>query len=215
MVSALTADMTDITTPGLNRAQFLRRGAAGSLALVTGGSIVATMTGPAFAATDSGLDDVTIAQTAAAAELLAVNAYGTAIRSKLFKGPSLTYLRAARKNEQDHYKGLADTLKSLGQSVPVASDFKYEYPRFRNATDIVRFARTLETAFVGAYLQAVQELDNNDLKVIAAQIAVNEGSHLGFFNGVLNPGKGVTASFPKQVALPDVVKAVKTYQKDA
>lgn len=194
--------------PGIDRAQFLRRGAMGTMALVSGGTLLATMKGDAFAQTGE-LSDTDIATFAASAELLAVRVYGVAINSGLFKGGSLDYLRNARKAEQAHYKALAGV---LGDAAPKAGDFTYSLPRLRNARQVLDFAITLETAFLGAYLAAVRELDDAGLKVVAAQIAANEASHLGFFKNARNPGSVVPA-IPKLGDLGEIVKTVGTLQK--
>lgn len=193
---------------GIDRAQFLRRGALGTMALVSGGSVLATMKGDAFAQTGE-LSDTDIATFAASAELLAVKVYGTAISSKLFKGGSLSYLRNARKAEKAHYEALAAV---LGSGAPTAGDFEYSLPRLRSAGQILNFAITLETAFLGAYLAAVRELDDPGLKVVAAQIAANEASHLGFFKNAKNPGSVIPA-IPKPGDLAKIVETVGTLQK--
>ncbi len=194
--------------PGHSRAQFLRRGALGTMALVGGGSILATMKGDAFAQSGE-LTDADIATFAASAELLAVKVYGTAISSGLFKGGSLSYLRNARRAEKAHYDALAGV---LGSSAPKSTDFEYSLPRLRSVGDVLDFAIVLETAFLGAYLAAVKELDDPALKVVAAQIAANEASHLGFFKNARKAGSVVPA-IPKTGDLAKIVETVGTLQR--
>ena len=102
----------------LNRSQFIARGAKGGLVLMAGGAALAlaacgddgTSAGTTTAATTtmSGPSgDAAIASLAATAELLAIDFYGKAIASGLFKGDQLAYMTAAGKNEQDHYDALA------------------------------------------------------------------------------------------------------------
>ena len=77
------------TTSGTTRAQFLRRGATGGLALVAGGGLLASAAGPALAA-GSDPSDVDIARLAATAELLAVGA----ARGPVVPGPELSAAQA-------------------------------------------------------------------------------------------------------------------------
>lgn len=202
----------DVDAPdGTNRAQFLRRAGVSGIALASGGTILATITSSAQAqVTDL---DGQIATAAAAAELLAVNTYSVAIRSGLFKGGALSYLKTARKQEQEHYNALAGVLKANGATAPKASDYTYKYPKFKSAKDVVAFAVALETAFVGAYVLAAGVLSTPELRSTAASIGANEGSHLGFFTGA--SGKtAIAPAFPKAAkSLDAVIKTVGTYQK--
>lgn len=205
--------MTDIFAGGdLSRSQFLRRSAAGSLALVSGGAVLATVRGDAIAQSGSDPSDTDIAAVAAGAELLAVHVYGVAIRSKLFKGGALKYLKGARAAEQAHYDALAGVLKGAGLAAPQKSDFTYDLPTLKSARQVLNFAVSLETAFLGAYLTAVDALDTPALKPVAAAIAANEASHLGFFRNARLAGSTVPA-IPKAVPFADVIEAVGTYQK--
>jgi rubrerythrin len=195
------------------RAQFLRNGSKGTLALVAGGTVLASMKGDAFAQT-SGPSDLDLAKFAAGAELLATVVYDAAIKSKYFKGGTLTYLKSARKAEQAHYNALAAIIKGAGQEAPTKSDFTFAIPRSatRNATSVVKFAIVLETAFLGAYLGAVKELDDPTLKVAAAGIAANEASHLGFFKNAAKPGAVIDA-IPQPGDLAEIIKTVNSLAK--
>ena len=52
---------------------------------------------------------------------------------------------------------------------------------FASAKSIAATGVALETAFVGAYLGAVEALTSNDLKAVAGQIGANEAQHLTTF----------------------------------
>lgn len=208
----------DIDTPdGTNRAQFLRRAGVGGVALMSGGTILASVTSTANAqATDL---DGQIATAAASAELLAVYVYDQAIKSKLFTGGALDYLKVAKKQEQAHYDALAAILKGAGAPVPQKGDFTYKLPTFKGSTkaakaaSIVKFGKALETAFVGAYVLASGVLSTPELRSAAAAIAANEGSHLGFFTGAAG-GVAIAPAIPKAAkSLDDVIATVGTYQK--
>ena len=189
--------MTDV-----NRAQFLTRGAAGSLALVAGGSVLGLAAGQASAATASG--DVAIAKLAATAELLAVDFYSRAISSRKFVGDEREYLIDARKNERDHYAALA---RVIGRGAPKGLRFQYPDGAFASRKSIAKLGVALETAFVGAYLGAVTALKSNDLKGVAAQIGASESQHLSVFSEIaLDDPVGI--SFPKALTAKQATAAV-------
>ncbi len=213
---------------GLDRAQFLRR-AGGGIALVAGGSVLASVT-PAFAqSAPSPNSDLDILQTAFLAESLAVTVYGAALNLKysksnssrgirkgqrFFTGANRTYLQAARQNEIDHRNFLRD---ALGANAPKADASKYRIPKSATSSPAgtLKFALTLETAFVSTYLGAVPVLSSNDLKLVAAKVAANEASHQGFFSFASgqgktkgNGGRGVTKSLPDDITLAQATKAL-------
>jgi len=188
-----------------NRAQFLSRGAKGGLALVAGGAVLAGTSAPAFAQDATG--DPAIAGLAATAELLAIDFYGRAIRSREFRGDEADYLREARVNERDHYRALADL---LGTQAPRDLEFRFPGGTFRTRRSIARLGVALETAFVGAYLGAVTALQSNDLKGVAASIAVNEGQHLSVFTEVLRDDP-VGRSFPRALTAEQATAALRPF----
>lgn len=177
------------------RAAFLSRGAKGGLALVAGGSLLALADGPALGATGADSD---IAKLAATAELLAIDFYKKAIASKKFKGDELAYMSAALGNEQAHYQALAGV---LGKAAPKGLKFKYPSGSFASAKSIGGLGQALETAFVGAYMDAVVALKSNELKGVAAQIGANESRHLSVLTNIA-AGRIVPAP-----ALPQVFTA--------
>lgn len=188
----------------VNRAAFLRNGAKGGLLLVAGSTIVAQAEGIALGQTNQ---DADIAKLAATAELLAADFYTRAIRARrggrpVFRGNASKYLKAARKNEIEHYEALAAL---LGDSAPKDLSFKYPAGTFKSATSVFKLGSVLETAFIGAYLGQLNNLSTPELRLIAAQIAVNEGAHLGFFNSSL--GKAV-ATLPKTITAQQAADAV-------
>jgi rubrerythrin len=191
--------MTDIS-----RARFLSRGAKGGLALVAGGSVLATAAGPAFGAANADSD---IAKLAATAELLATNFYNRAIASGTFAGDDLRYLREARANERAHYAALANV---LGAAAPKGLKFKYPGGSFGSRQSIAKLGVALETAFVGAYLGAVTAFQSNELKGVAGAIAANEASHLSILRD-LATNRPVLPAFPKALTAAQATAAVKPF----
>jgi hypothetical protein len=178
------------------RAAFLSRGAKGGLALVAGGSVLGLAQGTALAA---GSADADIAKLAATAELLAIDFYTRAIRSRRFAGDELAYMQAALGNEQAHYAALAGV---LGKAAPKGLKFTYPNGSFSSARAVGKLGTALETAFVGAYMGAVTALRSNELKGVAAQIGANESRHLSVLTNIAAGGVIVPAP-----ALPKVLTA--------
>ncbi|MGD9570969.1 MAG: ferritin-like domain-containing protein [Thermoleophilia bacterium] len=186
-----------------SRAGFFSLGAKGGLALVAGGSLLGVAAGPALG---QGAGDVDIAKLAATAELLAIDVYGRAIDTGLFEGDVLAYMQAARQNEQDHYDALAGV---LGMDAPKDVAFTYPSGTFASAESIAATGVALETAFVGAYIGAVEALQSVELKAVAAQIGANEAQHLTTFKRLEAGGTLVpNPSFPKALTAAQATKAV-------
>ncbi len=180
----------------LSRAQFLRAGVGGGVALVAGGGVLG-LARPARASREQepSEGDLATVRLAASAELLAQAFYTGALRSKLFASDERAYLERARANEADHYAALA---KVLGDSAPVADDFEFAFPNdaFARRGRLLRLGSVLETVFVGSYAAAAGSLADPGLQVVAAQLAASEAQHLSVLAG-LRGGSPVGASFPQ------------------
>ena len=190
-------------TTTTSRAQFLTLGAKGGIALVAGGAVLGLAAGPALGQASG---DVAIAKLAATAELLAIDFYGRGIGTGLFQDDVLAYMEAARQNEQDHYDALATV---LGAEAPKGLMFRYPAGTLASATSIARTGTALETAFVGAYLGAVEALESDELKAVAAQIGANEAQHLTTLKRLGAGGKLVpNPSFPESITAAQATAAV-------
>jgi hypothetical protein len=197
--------MSELETNGVSRGEFFRRGAIGGIALVGSGSILATVAGPAFGATSS---DLTTLQAAYTAESLAVYVYTAAIKNhKKFGLGNLDYFEAARADEIAHKNFLA---KALGSKTPKGLKFQIPSMYVQNGKSVLELGRTLETAFIAAYLGAVKTFSSTDLKVVAAQVAANEASHYSFFDAALG-GHAVTPALPAAATIPATVEKLKPF----
>ena len=190
-------------TTTTSRGEFLSLGMKGGLALVAGGAVLGMATGPALGQASG---DVAIAKLAATAELLAIDFYGKGIGTGFFTGDELAYMNAAKQNEQDHYDALA---KVLGSAAPKNLMFTYPGGTLASAESVAKTGVALETAFVGAYLGAVEALTSNDLKAVAGQIGANEAQHLTTFKRLANDGMLVpNPSFPSSLTAKQATAAV-------
>ena len=186
-----------------SRGEFLTAGTRGGLALVAGGSLLAATAGPALA---QATGDVAIAKLAATAELLAIDFYGRAIQRGGFTGDVLAYMEAARQNERDHYEALAPV---IGPGAPAGVRFRYAAGTFASAASIATTGVAAETAFVGAYLGAVEAFEDDDLKAAAGQIGANEAQHLTVLKRLATGGTLVpNPSFPQILTAAQALAAV-------
>ena len=169
-------------TPPLSRGQLFSRGAKGGAAFLLAGSFAGSVVDSASADTIPD-NDLAYARLLVGAELLALDFYAQAIASKRFNGGALGSLKRARLNEREHYDRVSGILSGAGQTPAVASDFDFSYPKgaFASKLSIAKLGVTLEVAFMGAYLGAVDGVQTNALKQPVAQIAANEAEHLSVF----------------------------------
>lgn len=187
---------------GTTRAQFLRRGAKGGIALAAGGSVLALAQGTAFGAAST---DADIAKLAATAELLAIDFYTRAIASKQLQGDELGYLASAMSNERAHYAALKGVLKS---ATPAGLKFKYPSGAFASRKSVGRLGQALETAFVGAYMGAVTALKSNELKGVAAEIGACESRHLSVLSNIAANQIAPAPDVPKVLTAAQATAAV-------
>jgi len=187
---------------GTTRAQFLARGAKGGVALIAGGTVLSLAQGTAFGAASA---DADIAKLAATAELLAIDFYGHAIRSKKLKGDELSYLAGALGNEQAHYAALKGVLKS---ATPHGLKFTYPKGAFDSRKSIGMLGQALETAFVGAYMGAVTALTSNELKGVAAEIGACESRHLSVLTNIAAGAIIPAPDLPKVLTAKQATAAV-------
>ena len=191
--------MTEVTT-GVNRGQFIRNAAKGSVVLVGAGGVLATMDGVAFAKTSK--TDITVLQTGYIAETLAVTVYEAIIKtyySKLKLDPgNLGYFKAALKDEQAH---LAAWKAALGKKY-TPTGFKLTVPSkyVASKNTLASTLSAVEEAFVATYMGAVDEFNSNELKTTAAGVAANEATHYSFISAILPGSTAVLPAFgPKPI----------------
>ncbi len=184
--------MTEIQ-PTLNRGQFIRNAAKGSLILVGAGGVLASMDGVAFAKSPTKSDVATL-QVAYIAESLAVKVYSTIIANfSHFKGlKNKDYFTHALTNEKDHKAFLA---KALGSNKPTGFQLHIPSSAVSSTQALLKTGVILETAFVQTYLGAVETLSSTDLKVIAAKVASDEATHFSFFDAAYG-GHAVLPALP-------------------
>lgn len=158
-----------------------RRRFLGGAGLVLSGGAVALLAGRDGLAAAAGADpasDVAILNSALAAELEAVAAYGVGAASGLLKGPVLALAGTFRGHHQQHADVLAGTVRRLGGK-PAGPKAHYSFPveTLKTQNDVLRFAASLEKGAVSAYLGAVPLFKDRELSKAAASILGDEAMH--------------------------------------
>jgi hypothetical protein len=197
----------------VSRGTFLRNTAKGGIVLAGASGVIAAVEGAAFAGSASAAtaSDITTLQAAYTAESLAVVVYSAIIKNfKAFRHPklqNLDYFVAALKNEKDHKAFLAG---ALGNKTPTGLTFKIPASVTKTGQSLLNTGVALETAFVEAYLGAVETFSSLDLKLVAAKVAANEASHFSFFDAAAG-GHGVLPSVPSTATIPATIKKLKPF----
>src|SRR5262249_16746232 len=136
------------------------------------------------------------------AELLAIDFYGRAIRSRHFGSAADRELQRALADERKHSRSAAAILLAAAQTPPTSADIDFLYPRraFASRKPISPAGVGLESLFLGAYLGAVAGFDAPDLKLLAARIAANEAQHLSVFAGSVG-GERIGEALPSPLPI--------------
>jgi hypothetical protein len=195
----------------LSRAQLFSRGAKGGVALLAAGSALGPLA--ASAAADVFDDnDLSYLRLLIGAELLGMDFYANAVSAKHLGKLGDGHLRQALFNEKQHYQSLA-TFATGSNVVPLTADdvdFTYPEDTFTAAGPIVKLAVALETAFLGAYLGAVDAIHNQGLRTSVARIAANQAQHLAVFEQLLGH-KPYALSFPNALTIDQASAALDAY----
>ncbi len=195
----------------LSRTQLISRGAKGGAAFLLTSSVAEAFTGSAAADTISE-DDLAYARLLVGAELLALDFYVRAIGSKQFGRDASKSLKRARFNEQEHSRAVSAILSEAGQAPASAADFDFSYPKgtFASKASIAKLGVRLETAFLGAYLGAVDGLQTDVLKQPVARIAASEAEHLSLFRR-LSGNDPIGISLPRPLTIDEASDALDAF----
>jgi rubrerythrin len=176
-MSFLSFARNDFTNP--SRRMFL-----GSSGILLSASAVALLGGcESLAAAqknagNAGANDVTILNTALAAEMEAIAAYQVGAESGLLE-PGV---KALAVTFQGHHKTHADLLRATvsklgGRPAEPKSNYVFPVETLKTQADVLRFAAQLEKGAVSAYLGAIPIFDNRDLSRAAGSILGDEAMH--------------------------------------
>jgi hypothetical protein len=123
-------------------------------------------------------NDVDILNSALAAELEAIAAYGVGAGSGLLQPAVLKLATTFQSHHKQHADVLAATVNKLGGR-PAAARPNYSFPveTLKTQADVLRFAAGLEKGAVSAYLGAVPLFKDRELSKAAASILGDEAMH--------------------------------------
>jgi len=177
-MSDFTSDIASELEAETTRREAVRRG------LIAGGALAAAVTVPMLVRTRSAFaqaeDDTAIIEAAATAEIEAVVAYETMVRSGLLRGPVADIIRLFGNQESEHYNELVRLLEDMGGEEP-------ERPEPADISGLgglvaepqmLTFALELENGLIQEYVEAFENLTDPELLKTTAQIMSNEGQHL-------------------------------------
>lgn len=149
-------------------------------------AIVAGLPGRALAGKSAGPEDVTILNTAIAAEHEAVAAYQLGAESGLLvpdvKALALTF----QGHHNEHIEALTAAVRSLGGQ-PADAKKAYEFPvsTLKTQKDVLELAASLERGAVSAYAGAIPLFSERELASAAASILADEAMHWAVLRSAL------------------------------
>jgi hypothetical protein len=122
--------------------------------------------------------DIAILNSALAAELEAIAAYGVGAGSGLLKGAVLALATTFQGHHKQHADVLAGTVTKLGGKAAIAkAQYSFPVETLKTQNDVLRFAAGLEKGAVSAYLGAVPLFKDRELSKAAASILGDEAMH--------------------------------------
>lgn len=159
-----------------------RRSFLSGSGLALSGSAIALLAGrEVLAAADKSgnpANDVAILNSALAAELEAIAAYGVGAGSGLLKGSVLALATTFQGHHKQHADVLAATVGKLGGTAATAkAQYNFPVETLKTQNDVLRFAAGLEKGAVSAYLGAVPLFKDRELAKAAASILGDEAMH--------------------------------------
>jgi Ferritin-like domain len=114
-----------------------------------------------------------------ALEHASVAAYGVCLQ--VLDGRARAEIDAIRAQDRAHAAALERLIAGLGGDPPpgrTAEEYARTFPRLQTSEDALRFAQDLEERQVRAYLEALTDLPDPDLRNAAAAACGDEATHL-------------------------------------
>ncbi len=148
-----------------------------------------------------------------AAELLGVDFQGRAVASGTLRRPASALARQIRAEEHQHYMLLAALLTAAGQTPATAGDIDFSYPArtFASRRSILGFAKELERVLVGAYIDALENVQTPGYRETMARILANEAQHHGAL-AALEGEPVIEKPFPSPLRMPALSNFLDNYE---
>jgi hypothetical protein len=179
-------DLKDYTDAAREARAHRQRRLAAAGVMITGAAAGAVL-GTARTALAAG-DDVSVLQTAAALENLAVGTYKTALTLPFIGGASANgvvkaFATKTMAQHTEHAKSFNAAVKALGGQEQNDPDAKYAavvkaaVPGIKGAADVVKLAISLEDVAAQTYVKNVSLVSTPDLRQLFASVAGVEAQH--------------------------------------
>ncbi len=199
--------MTNSTT---NRRSFLKRGAVGAGAVISGEAAIQLLsTGRAWAAFGSDVDVLNYALTL---EFLEATFYQTGNAANVITDATeKDVLAIIQQDEEAHVQAISDTIKKIGGTPVAKPTVTFPDGTFKSRDSYLKLAKVFEETGVGAYLGAAGSIKNKDILQAAAGIFGIEARHaagIGYITGAAPEG-GIYMGATETAKQPaDVLAAV-------
>lgn len=160
-------------------------------ALTFSGMAVALLGGVSAARAGSTPDDlvqqdISILNTAIAAEYEAVAAYQVGAESGLLEPGVLKLAVAFQGHHKEHIDALAKAVRGLdGTDVHALAEYDFPVAKLKQQADVLQFAAGLERGAISAYAGAIPVFGNRDLSAAAASILADEAMHWAVLRNAL------------------------------
>ncbi len=189
---------------GLTRGGLFRRGAVGGGVLLASASGLGVLA-PAALADAPPAGDLAYLRLLIAGELLAVDFYSEAIAHGDLKQQYAARASRISADEAEHYTLLASLMTAAGQTPATSDDIDFSYPgrTFSGTGSVLRFAQKLEQVLVGAYIDAITNVQTPDYRQTLAQILANEARHQSAISGL--QGRPLVGGLPAAPLAMDAV----------
>lgn len=179
----------------IDRASFLRLGAASALGLVAVPAVASAQGLPTPAPQG---DDIGFLQFGVLAERVSLDAYRAAAKAKGWTAAEKRLLKTIANQKADH---VAQLTAALGADAPGPDDYSVKLPAgaLADARSARRFLERLEQLLVGVFVGGAAFSADSATRLLIARLLVSDGQNLSWLRGLR--GEPVTETLPNPIDL--------------
>lgn len=157
----------------------------------------ATQANPGVAAPTQADMDILVA--AIKLEQQAQAAYAAGAASGLLDDATKALATKIAGQHAEHEKADTAALQKMGGTAPAPADPKtYNFPAFKTAEDILKYALTLEQTAANAYFSSIKQLQDKSLLQAVISIQNNEAEHVALLRSALKMDPSPVSFLPFQ-----------------